>query len=107
MFNTTQGHVSWQNMLTRCTNPTFQHYRRYGGATPPVKVCDRWLVCANFLSDMGERPRGTSLSRFGDVGNYEPGNCAWHTVAQQQAEARKKKMAVKKPVQSVRTVSVK
>lgn len=54
-----------------------------------MQVCERWKSFENFLTDMGERPEGTSLSRFADTGNYEPGNCAWHTVKQQALERRK------------------
>src|ERR1019366_2423600 len=34
---------------------------------------------------MGERPKERTLGRFGDKGNYEPGNCAWQTPAEQRA----------------------
>lgn len=44
----------------------------------------------NFLADMELRPAGTTLGRFGDVGNYEKGNCAWMTKAQQGAAMQKK-----------------
>lgn len=53
-----------------------------------VDVCVRWHKFENFLSDMGERPEGTTLGRFGDVGNYEPGNCKWMTWAEQLANRR-------------------
>jgi hypothetical protein len=81
----------WNNMLARCFNPTYIGWKNYGGATPPVRVCKRWLKFENFSADMGTRPKGTSLSRFGDIGNYSPSNCAWHTKAQQLAEAAKKR----------------
>jgi hypothetical protein len=83
-------YISWCRMKSRCTNSNDAAvYARYGGAG--VTVCDRWLDSfEHFLADMGERPEGTTLSRFGDVGNYEPGNCAWHTWAQQRAEAKRK-----------------
>jgi hypothetical protein len=48
-----------------------------------VQVSERWKVFENFLMDMGERPSDTTLGRFGDVGNYEMGNCAWMTKQQQ------------------------
>jgi hypothetical protein len=85
-------------MLQRCLNPNHESYPDYGGAG--VTACDQWLTFEGFLSSIGERPEGTTLSRFGDVGNYEPSNCAWHTKAQQTAEARKKRL-LKKSVQSV------
>jgi hypothetical protein len=40
---------------------------------------------------MGERPAGTSLGRFGDIGNYEFENCAWQTPKQQAAEQKIKR----------------
>lgn len=55
----------------------------------------------NFLADMGSRPEGTTLGRFGDIGNYEPGNCEWQTPKQQGAEQRIKRqlrfLAVERP----------
>ena len=74
-------------MLQRCTNPRSSGYYLYGAKG--VKVCDRWIVFENFLSDMGERPEGTSIGRLGDIGNYEPGNCAWQTPTEQGATRRK------------------
>lgn len=82
---------AWHNMMARCYNPTYVCWKNYGGATPPVRVCKRWLKFENFAADMGPRPKGTSLSRFRDIGNYSPSNCAWHTKAQQLAEAAKKR----------------
>jgi hypothetical protein len=72
---------SWMSMRDRCRNPKSTGYARYGGAG--VTVCERWEVFENFLADMGERPAGTSIGRYNDVGNYEPGNCAWQTRREQ------------------------
>jgi hypothetical protein len=52
-------------------------------AIPPVIVCDRWLDFRNFYADLGERPEGTTLGRYGDTGNYEAGNCTWMTSVEQ------------------------
>lgn len=82
-------YTSWQAMYQRCSNPRNRMFRFYGARG--VKVCKRWRRFENFLADMGEKPEGTSLSRFGDVGDYKPGNCAWHTWEEQRAEARKKR----------------
>ena len=76
-------------MLTRCTNPAASNYKNYG--CKGVQVCARWLGESgfqNFLADLGERPPGTTLGRFGDVGNYEPSNVKWMTSAEQVANRR-------------------
>jgi hypothetical protein len=77
--------TSWRTMRFRCNNPTGRN-----AAYANVKVCKRWQSFKNFLADMGPRPKGTSLSRFGDSGDYKPSNCAWHTPVQQAAEHKKK-----------------
>jgi hypothetical protein len=82
----TPTHISWAGMIQRCTDSNRNRWSVYGGAG--VKVCDRWLDFRNFLADMGERPEGTTLGRFSDVGNYEPGNCEWQTPKQQGVEKR-------------------
>lgn len=85
----TKTYMSWQAAKARCSNPHDKYWHRYGGANPPVKVCPRWRNSFEaFLEDLGERPEGTTLGRFGDVGNYEPGNCAWMTPKEQAANAR-------------------
>jgi len=77
---------SWQAMKLRCLNPNSIGYPKYGGANPPVTICDRWKDSfENFLADVGERLPHTTLGRFGDVGNYEVGNVSWMTPAQQRA----------------------
>jgi hypothetical protein len=80
-------------MLRRCINPNIAQWKFYGGANPPVTVCERWRGnhgFENFLADMGERPTPKhTLSRLADSGNYEPGNVAWHTWKQQREEALK------------------
>jgi hypothetical protein len=70
-------------MRTRCNNPNFTFYARYGAIG--IKVCDRWNSFENFLADMGERPSlDYSIDRHPNKdGNYEPGNCRWATRHQQ------------------------
>lgn len=82
---------SWRSMIKRCTNPKVHGWEHYGGATPPVIVCDRWLKFENFLADMGERPDGTTLSRVGDAGNYEYGKVVWGTTPHQFRQRRVKR----------------
>jgi hypothetical protein len=90
----TKVYSSWQAMKARCSNPNDKYWNNYGGANPPVTVCPRWRNSfENFLEDLGVKPDNTTLSRFGDIGNYEPGNVSWATPAEQAKEARKKAVA--------------
>lgn len=83
---------SWSAMVNRITQPSHQEYRNYGGAG--VTICARWIGehgFENFLADLGERPEGTTLGRFGDIGDYEPGNVVWQNPKQQAAEQKVKR----------------
>jgi len=56
-------------------NPKAKAYHLYGGAG--IRVCERWLVFANFLVDMGEPTPGQTLGRLDPTRGFEPGNCTW------------------------------
>lgn len=81
-------YTSWSKMTERCTNPKQIGYVNYGGRG--ITVCSRWLQSfENFLADMGERPKGTTIDRYpNNDGNYEPGNCRWATKAEQTKSRR-------------------
>jgi hypothetical protein len=99
---------SWRNMLDRCDNPRTPHWKNYGGASVPVRVCARLRIFEGFLAELGKCPLiqtygRCTLSRYLDSGNYSCGNCdechangwlrnvEWAEEAQQQAEARGKR----------------
>ena len=73
-------------MVYRCTNPSHKDYLSYGGRG--ISVCQRWLKFENFLEDMGARPKGFSLERINNNGNYCPSNCKWATRKEQQRNTR-------------------
>jgi len=78
----TRTYKSWDSMKSRCLNPNNKDFNIYGGAG--ITVCDRWMKFENFLADMGERPEGTTLDRYpNQKGNYEPNNCRWATITEQ------------------------
>jgi hypothetical protein len=73
-------------MRQRCCNPRNVAYSKYGGRG--ISVCERWMVFANFLADMGPRPDGMSLDRIDVNGDYEPSNCRWATAEEQNQNQR-------------------
>ncbi len=84
----TPEYLAWVNMKARCRRKTHPGYGRYGGRG--IKVCERWLTSFNnFLADMGQRPSEQhSLDRINNNGDYEPGNCRWATIIEQQNNLR-------------------
>ena len=95
--NTTHGYtigrklpteyVVWSSMLKRCSNPNTKQYADYGGRG--ISVCERWNKFENFIADMGPRPSDQhSIDRRDNDGNYDPTNCRWATMIEQQRHKR-------------------
>jgi hypothetical protein len=77
----------WTGMRQRCNNPRSAKFDIYGGRG--IKVCQRWEQSfQNFIDDMGERPDGKTLDRINPDGNYEPGNCRWADIEEQNNNRR-------------------
>lgn len=74
---------SWQHLRDRCNNPQHERYPHYGGRG--IKVCAQWSDFSVFLADMGRKPGPKwSIERIDVNGNYEPGNCKWLPLSEQQ-----------------------
>lgn len=68
-------YTAWVNMKTRCRRD-----KRYAD----IHICDAWFSSFQaFIDDMGECPAGLTLDRIDTAGNYEPSNCRWATMKQQ------------------------
>lgn len=89
-LSNSSSYRSWDAMIQRCYDKKVPHYERYGGRG--ISVCDRWrnsfLI---FLEDMGTRPEGKTLDRIDNSGNYEPANCKWSTMKEQNNNRRDRK----------------
>ena len=99
--NTTHGrthtkeYASWTDMKTRCLNPNSARYPDYGGRG--IRICGRWLDprhgFTNFLDDIGLKPHvGYEIERDDVNGNYEPSNCRWASVKEQNRNTRRNRM---------------
>jgi len=74
-------------MKNRCLRSEVASWPRYGGRG--ITICERWLVFANFMADMGLPPTPQhSIERRDNVRGYEPGNCYWATPDEQNRNKR-------------------
>ena len=93
--STTHGHNrtptnrTWIDIRARCYSPNNKGYKNYGGRG--ITMCDRWGESfENFMQDMGEKPKGLTIDRIDNDGNYEPSNCRWVTRSENNRNRAKR-----------------
>ena len=79
----------WTAMKTRCYTASDTNYKYYGGRG--IEVCDEWN--SDFMSfyawatENGYQENLT-IDRIDNDGKYEPQNCRWTTMAEQNRKRR-------------------
>lgn len=83
----------WKSMKKRCENSNHKDYKWYGAKG--VIVCEEWHDYTVFkewalesgYNENAERGECT-IDRINHYGNYEPSNCRWVSIAEQNRNKR-------------------
>lgn len=85
----------WVSMRKRCNNPNDKSYQYYGAKG--VTVCEEWNDYGKFREwalsngyDTNALQSECTIDRINPYGNYEPNNCRWVSMAEQNRNKRAK-----------------
>lgn len=85
----TRQYTIWFHMKERCYNPKCREYRFYGARG--VEMCKEWLNDFKSFYDWSLKngyQDNLTIDRIDFYGNYEPNNCRWITIQEQQCNRR-------------------
>lgn len=85
----TRLYTIWSHMQQRCENPKHNRYYLYGERG--ISICDEWrndfITFYNWA--IAHRYNDSlTIDRINPDGNYEPDNCRWVTVSEQNRNRR-------------------
>lgn len=90
----------WSGMKGRCLNKNNKKYKNYGARG--IKVCNDWLDKQNGFINfynwaINNGYKGDlTIDRFDVNGNYEPNNCRWATIKEQNMNKTTTRYAIYK-----------
>ena len=85
----TSLHKRWRSIKDRCLNPNCSRYMDYGGRG--ITICDEWRNSFENFRDWAFShgyEESLTIDRINVDGNYEPDNCRWIPLSEQNMNKR-------------------